>query len=1485
MSRVLFLALVAFLVTESLQQDTLGQTPSGLGGDVDQAFKLSESDVVSIDLPTELGGFASIEVELEGEPQVLELIPRSVRAPGFRLRGIDAQGQSTEYEPGPVPTFVGTVPGIKGANVAGALLHDGLWARITFIDGSTTWIEPIANRVPGSSASAHVVYRGEYVLPGGSCNLPDSTISPQPFGGSGCTNDYCLTQIACDADFEFFTANGSHIAWAGNRIELIVNLCSQQFQRDVSISYSLTEIVVRSSDPDVYTATDALGLLNEFRAEWNANQTAVRDLAHLFTGRDLDGDEVGLAFQDVVCDPMNHYAVSQSGLSDNLAITADTTSHMLGLNWGASQCTCSNPPFTMNSTITGAMRFESAAMLDIIVSRNAATCLQGTPANDNCSDAYVVNSGTTIGSNIGATQDGSTGCGFNANLDVWYSYTPSFGSTVVVDTEGSTTLTDTVLSVHTGCPGTGFNEVACDDFSGTGFLSSLSFQAQGGTTYLIRVSGYGNASGNFALNIAGPPAAIPRNNLCQDAVEICPGEYAGTTESAGTSAPASCAGSGSSPDAWYVYTPSYDGLMILDTCDSEYDTALGVYSGCPASLVNEIACDDDGGPCGLQSRIELNVTAGSTYWIRVSGFSGASGPYRLSLTGPQCSYDQCSLATPVGTGTHYGTLSGTSNDGESSCGSALSSVDAFYEFTAPEDGIFFATTCGTHDLSGLNSGLDTVLSLHTGCPATVANQIVCDDDWNPSNLVPCGDLDQSPRRDSTIHTPILAGETVIIQVTHFFADDPDDFILNLGVIPANDQCTNAQVVAAGDFISSTTEFASNDGDSSCDWSSDTPDVWYLYQAACDGVLRVDTCGSALDTAVSIHSNCFTELACNDQHNTSGLPLSCGSGSLSDSAVALTMIQGQTVRIRVAGWGSLTGAFDMYVNFDPTNNTPRPFQNGDFAVGAIGWCFIDDSDDGDVDFSTEEAVVTGGDNGVTGAWTYVEQTFTTYDATDRVVAFDWAFEANSAPGGDELRWDLVDAGLGSSLVGGPHTLAGDNASGSVQETFAGTGAYVLRLGVFTNDASNGPGVATLDNVSVNCAATPGPLLNGDFASGTGIPWCFTDESVTGLVDFGGGTATVYGGNDGVIASSLSYIAQTVEVTAGVPYELSFEWSYTSQNFAGYDSAFFDLIDEATDVTAIAGPIELADVTGNSGTEAVAFTGSGIYSIRLGVNSFDNLGGPGVCEFDNVTITPLCPSPMGLTCTPSLGAATLDWALPNTYNEIRVYRDGVLVATLPGGATSFSESGLTTGSYVYAVDGECAVGASPPVVCVVSVMGLQCEAVSNLNCQVAGMDVELDWQNEDSYASIQVARDGLLVATLAGTATTFTDSGVSPGDHDYTVTGVCAALVASPADCTVTVAAPDPEFRRGDCNADGSANLVDVIWLLGAIFPAPGGTPNPTPCADACDGNDDEALNLVDAVTILNALFGLPPIPLGPPYPGCGVDPAGSGLDCAQAGACP
>ena len=107
--------------------------------------------------------------------------------------------------------------------------------------------------------------------------------------------------------------------------------------------------------------------------------------------------------------------------------------------------------------------------------------------------------------------------------------------------------------------------------------------------------------------------------------------------------------------------------------------------------------------------------------------------------------------------------------------------------------------------------------------------------------------------------------------------------------------------------------------------------------------------------------------------------------------------------------------------------------------------------------------------------------------------------------------------------------------------------------------------------------------------------------------------------------------------------------------------------------------------------------------------------------------------------------------------------------------------------------------------------------------------------------------------------------------FYVDGVATGPSSDPAVITFL---EQPIFLRGDCNADDSVNLADVIFGLTYLFA--GGIP--PQCMKACDTDDTGNVNLTDEIYFLNSLFvpGSPPMP--PPTGTAGPDPTPDSLPC-------
>ncbi len=135
----------------------------------------------------------------------------------------------------------------------------------------------------------------------------------------------------------------------------------------------------------------------------------------------------------------------------------------------------------------------------IVHKGRSLTVTDAPPANDDCSGAFSVGFGTFAGSTAEATNDGEATCGSSIySPDSWYRFIADTSAFVVFTTMESSY--DAVLSVHSECPGTMANEVACND-DALGVLPAVGIHVSAGSEYLIRESGVNGDSGSFVLNI------------------------------------------------------------------------------------------------------------------------------------------------------------------------------------------------------------------------------------------------------------------------------------------------------------------------------------------------------------------------------------------------------------------------------------------------------------------------------------------------------------------------------------------------------------------------------------------------------------------------------------------------------------------------------------------------------------------------------------------------------------------------------------------------------------------------------------------------------------------------------------------------------------------------------------------------------------------------------------------------------------------------
>jgi len=247
-------------------------------------------------------------------------------------------------------------------------------------------------------------------------------------------------------------------------------------------------------------------------------------------------------------------------------------------------------------------------------------------SDDDCVDAESIGEVSGLGfDTTGATFDGPGLCMTSPNI--WYCYTATCTGYVAVSLSGSSF--DTMLAVYDGCycyP-TSDDLIECNDDSGYGTASQVTFFAAAGQRYLIEVGGFGSDTGQGVLSISCGgwwPGPSSSNDDCYDADSI--GNVTDLDFNTGGSTfdgPGLCM---TSPNIWYCYTASCTGDITISLAGSSFDTMLAVYDGCDCYLTEDdlIECNDDSG-YDTTSEITFAAIAGRRYLIEIGGFDSETG--------------------------------------------------------------------------------------------------------------------------------------------------------------------------------------------------------------------------------------------------------------------------------------------------------------------------------------------------------------------------------------------------------------------------------------------------------------------------------------------------------------------------------------------------------------------------------------------------------------------------------------------------------------------------------------------------------------------------------------------------------------------------------------------------------------------------------------------------------------------------------------------
>ena len=214
-------------------------------------------------------------------------------------------------------------------------------------------------------------------------SLAGSVITPE------LTSQVEISLIA-DSDFQNAEA-GDPTAGMLTRLNIVEGIFSEQ----VGLLVLATDVRLIPASADPFKATKGSALLEQLGTYRKATpEVRARGLAHLVTGKDLDGTTAGIAYVRTVCDVET--GVSISSRSFGTTISALVMAHELGHNFGAehdgepgTSCASVSGGFIMSPSVSGYSTFSQCSIDRMQSALASASCVTPAEYADVALDASV----------------------------------------------------------------------------------------------------------------------------------------------------------------------------------------------------------------------------------------------------------------------------------------------------------------------------------------------------------------------------------------------------------------------------------------------------------------------------------------------------------------------------------------------------------------------------------------------------------------------------------------------------------------------------------------------------------------------------------------------------------------------------------------------------------------------------------------------------------------------------------------------------------------------------------------------------------------------------------------------------------------------------------------------------------------------------------------------------------------------------------------
>ena len=404
---------------------------------VASSLELRDFTIQRLTIPEEHVPFGT-DLVLDGLTYDVWIEPASFRTKDATAT-IGVEGGALVQIPLPEPLTVrGSLDGVPDARAGGSRLGGGLHLTVALPgpEESEIWtVQPLYDVVPGADRSLVIVHRADDVDPKEHwrCGVEDAPHGglqqDEPAAGGG-SRAFEVCELACEADYEFYSVyNGSSESNTIADIDNIIARVSTVYENQSNVSFQIPHYNIWTTSNDPYTSTDPGTRLGQFRNWWNSNKSGVhRDLAHMFTGVNLDGSVIGIAYLSAVCGS-NGYGVVQSRYTSGQNARGGLSAHEIGHNFSAQHCDGSGDCHIMCSGLGGCNGLGNPAFFGAA----SATKIRNYAAGRPCLDAggisfpffedwptttidpvaWVANSGGVVNTNA----DGEPSAPNSLNLD------------------------------------------------------------------------------------------------------------------------------------------------------------------------------------------------------------------------------------------------------------------------------------------------------------------------------------------------------------------------------------------------------------------------------------------------------------------------------------------------------------------------------------------------------------------------------------------------------------------------------------------------------------------------------------------------------------------------------------------------------------------------------------------------------------------------------------------------------------------------------------------------------------------------------------------------------------------------------------------------------------------------------------------------------------------------------------------------------------